>query len=69
MKILVMGCGAMGSIYAGLLAGSGNDVVAVDTWREHVAAMRDHGLRVEGRAATGWYGCGPWSRCPTSPWT
>ena len=48
MKILVMGCGAMGSIYAGLLAAGGNEVVAVDTWREHVAAMRDRGLRVEG---------------------
>lgn len=48
MKILVMGCGAMGSIYAGLLAGGGNDVVAVDTWTEHVAAMQERGLRVEG---------------------
>jgi 2-dehydropantoate 2-reductase len=38
----------MGSIYAGLLADAGNDVWVVDTWEEHVAAIREHGLRVEG---------------------
>uniref|UniRef100_A0A7S4QR94 Solute-binding protein family 3/N-terminal domain-containing protein n=1 Tax=Alexandrium monilatum TaxID=311494 RepID=A0A7S4QR94_9DINO len=49
MKIAVLGCGAMGSIYAGLLASSGkNEVWAVDVWREHVAAMRKSGLRVQG---------------------
>lgn len=49
MKIAVLGCGAMGSIYAGLLASSGeNEVWAVDVWQEHVAAIRERGLRVEG---------------------
>jgi 2-dehydropantoate 2-reductase len=48
MKIAVVGCGAMGSVYAGLLAAAGHDVWAVDTWREHVDAMRHQGLRVEG---------------------
>jgi 2-dehydropantoate 2-reductase len=48
MKIAVIGCGAMGSVYAGLLAGAGHEVWAIDTWREHVEAMRSHGLRVEG---------------------
>jgi 2-dehydropantoate 2-reductase len=38
----------MGSVYAGLLGDAGNDVWAVDPWREHVAAIREHGLRVEG---------------------
>lgn len=51
MKIAVVGCGAMGSVYAGLLAAAGHDVWAVDTWREHVDAMQQRGLRVEG--ATG----------------
>ena len=48
MKIAVVGCGAMGSVYAGLLAGAGHEVWAVDTWREHVEAMQKNGLRVEG---------------------
>jgi len=48
MKIAVMGTGAMGSVYAGLLADAGNEVWAIDVWPEHVAAMREHGLRVEG---------------------
>lgn len=48
MKIAVVGCGAMGSVYAGLLASAGHEVWAIDSWREHVDAMRANGLRVEG---------------------
>ncbi len=48
VRIAVVGAGAMGSVYAGLLADAGNDVWVVDTWEAHVAAIREHGLRVEG---------------------
>ncbi len=48
MKIAIVGCGAMGSVYAGLLAAAGHEVWAVDSWREHVDAIRANGLRVEG---------------------
>ena len=48
MKIAVIGVGAMGSVYAGLLADAGNEVWAVDLWREHVDAINANGLRVEG---------------------
>ena len=48
MKIAIIGCGAMGSVYAALLADSGNDVWAIDTWGEHISAIRSNGLRVEG---------------------
>jgi 2-dehydropantoate 2-reductase len=48
MKIAVLGCGAMGSVYSGLFASAGHEVWAVDTWRDHVEAMRTKGLRVEG---------------------
>ena len=48
MKIAVIGAGAMGSVYAGLLADAGNEVHVVDLWREHIDAIRNHGLRVEG---------------------
>lgn len=49
MKIAIIGVGAMGSVYAALLADQGkHDVWAIDTWKEHVEAMRSKGLRVEG---------------------
>ena len=48
MKIAILGCGAMGSVYAGLLASAGHEVWAVDTWRDHVEAMRAKGLHLEG---------------------
>ena len=48
MKIAVVGAGAMGSVYAGLLAKAGNEVWAVDVWREHIEAIRSGGLRIEG---------------------
>lgn len=48
MKIVVVGVGAMGSIYAALLADAGNEVWAVDVWEAHLAAIRERGLRVEG---------------------
>ncbi len=48
MKIAVVGAGAMGSVYAGLLGSAGNEVWVVDPWTEHIAAIDEHGLRVEG---------------------
>lgn len=48
MNIAVVGCGAMGSVYAGLLASSGNRVVAIDPWPEHVQAINAQGLRIDG---------------------
>lgn len=48
MKIAIVGTGAMGSVYAGLLAAAGHEVWAIDVWREHVDAMQARGLRVEG---------------------
>lgn len=48
MKIAVIGAGAMGSIYAALLADAGHEVWAVDTWRDHVDVINNAGLRVEG---------------------
>lgn len=48
MKIAIVGCGAMGCVYAGLLASAGHEVWAVDAWRDHVDAIRTNGLRLEG---------------------
>jgi len=46
--IAVVGCGAMGSIYAALLSDAGNEIIAVDPWEAHVAAITANGLHVEG---------------------
>ncbi len=48
MKIAIMGVGAMGSVYAGLLADAGHVVWAVDPWQAHIDAIRQDGLRIEG---------------------
>ncbi|WP_193369059.1 ketopantoate reductase family protein [Pelagibius marinus] len=48
MRIAIVGCGAMGSVYAALLADAGNEVLAIDRWEEHVEAMNAGGLHVEG---------------------
>jgi len=48
MKIAIVGTGAMGSVYAGLLADAGNEVWAIDTWAVHVSAMQTRGLRITG---------------------
>lgn len=48
MRIAVVGTGAMGSIYAALLADAGHEVWAVDRWTDHVDAIAATGLRVEG---------------------
>ena len=48
MRITIVGCGAMGSIYAGLLASAGHDVTGIDTNSAHVDAIKRNGLRVSG---------------------
>ena len=48
MKITIIGAGAMGSIYAALMADAGNEVWAIDVWQDHVDAINRDGLRVEG---------------------
>ncbi len=48
MKIHVIGSGAMGSIYGGLLCGTGCDVTLVDVRPDHLAAIGRDGLRIGG---------------------
>jgi 2-dehydropantoate 2-reductase len=50
VKFCVIGAGAMGGSFGGLLARAGHDVTLVDTWAEHVAAIRANGLQLEGVA-------------------
>lgn len=48
MKIAIFGVGAMGSVYAARFAEAGFEVVAVDPWAAHMAAVADCGMRIEG---------------------
>ncbi|MDT5223700.1 MAG: 2-dehydropantoate 2-reductase [Mycobacterium sp.] len=48
MKIAIIGCGAMGSIYAAKLADAGNDVSVIDSYQPGIEAIAQHGLRVTG---------------------
>jgi 2-dehydropantoate 2-reductase len=51
-RIAVLGCGAIGSLYAAHLARvPGVEVWAVDPWREHVEAIESGRLTVTGQAA------------------
>ena len=51
VRVAVVGCGAIGSLYAAHLARvPGVEVWAVDPWAEHVAAMEAKGLQVTGLA-------------------
>jgi 2-dehydropantoate 2-reductase len=48
MKITIVGAGAMGSLFGGLLAESGNEVYLLDIWKEHVETINKKGLWIEG---------------------
>lgn len=44
MKIAIIGSGAMGSLYGGILAESGHEVYFIDVFKEHVNAINSNGL-------------------------
>jgi 2-dehydropantoate 2-reductase len=51
MRVCVIGCGAVGSLFAAHLAKSGEaEVWAYDVWNEHIEAIRKNGLRLSGAA-------------------
>ncbi len=67
-RVAIVGAGAMGSVYAGLMASAGHEVFAITLWEDHAEAMTRHGLRVEGASGdrtvpvygcTGTEGVGP----------
>ena len=46
MKIAVVGTGALGSLYAGYLARSGEEVYAIDIKEDIISAIRSSGIRI-----------------------
>ena len=67
VKIAVIGCGAMGSIYAALLADAGNDVLAVTPQQAHVDAINGTGLRVEGASGDRTVALRAFTQTPNEP--
>ena len=47
MKTVIIGAGAMGSLFGGVLSLSGEEVWLVDVWEEHIDAIRSKGLAIE----------------------
>ena len=51
LKVCIIGCGAVGSLFGAHLARKGEaEVWAYDVWKDHVEAIRNHGLRISGAA-------------------
>lgn len=51
LKICILGCGAVGSLFAAHLAQKGEaEVWAYDVWKDHIDAIRKNGLRLSGAA-------------------
>ncbi|NBQ84440.1 MAG: 2-dehydropantoate 2-reductase [Alphaproteobacteria bacterium] len=48
MNIVIIGIGAMGSVYGGLFAAAGHNVIGIDPWQDHINAINQNGLRVSG---------------------
>lgn len=48
MKIAIIGAGAMGSLFGGLLALSGQEVWLLDLWETHIRTIRENGLVIAG---------------------
>jgi len=48
IKVAVLGSGAMGCLFGGLLAEKGLKVVLIDVWKEHVDTINNKGLKIDG---------------------
>jgi 2-dehydropantoate 2-reductase len=48
MKITIIGSGAIGGLAGAYMTRAGHDVLLVDRWAEHVAAMNSQGLFIDG---------------------
>jgi 2-dehydropantoate 2-reductase len=51
LKICIVGCGAVGSLFAAHLAQTSEaEIWVYDVWKDHVEAIRKNGLRISGAA-------------------
>ena len=47
-KVAILGAGAMGCLFGGLMAEKGLDVILIDVWKDHVDAINKNGLKMDG---------------------
>jgi 2-dehydropantoate 2-reductase len=52
MRIYMIGAGAMGGVYGGLLKRAGYDVTLIDPREDHIGKIRHEGITVEGMRGT-----------------
>lgn len=52
LKIAIIGAGAMGSLYGGLLSEAGHDVYLIDIGTDHIEAICQRGLYIESKDGT-----------------
>ncbi|MEO8132599.1 MAG: ketopantoate reductase family protein [Betaproteobacteria bacterium] len=52
MRIYMIGAGAMGGVYGGLLARAGYDVTLIDPREDHIGKIRSEGITIEGVRGT-----------------
>jgi len=51
LRVCIIGCGAVGSLFAAHLAKQGEaEIWAYDVWKEHIEAINKNGLRLSGAA-------------------
>jgi 2-dehydropantoate 2-reductase len=48
LKVAVLGAGAMGCLFGGLLAEKGLNVMLIDVWKEHIDEINKNGLKMDG---------------------
>jgi len=48
LNVAVLGAGAMGCLFGGLLAEKGLKVSLIDVWKEHIDAINKNGLKMDG---------------------
>ena len=48
LKVAVLGAGAMGCLFGGLLAEKDLNVTLIDVWKEHVEEINKNGLKMDG---------------------
>jgi 2-dehydropantoate 2-reductase len=46
--VVVLGAGAMGSLFGGLVAEGGLEVTLLDPWQEHIETIKTNGLMMVG---------------------
>ena len=48
LNVAVLGAGAMGCLFGGLLAEKGLKANLIDVWKEHIDAINKNGLKMDG---------------------